>query len=93
MLKHMRTTVILPDELYRQVKERARSDGRTFTSYLEDVLRKDLALLAKPVTESDVDVYIAKPFNGTGMRPGVERMSNAELLDYLDEGVPIDKLR
>lgn len=93
MLKHMRTTIILPDELFRQVKERVHAEGRTFTSYLEALLRSDLARSHDHVDEEDPDVFILKPFHGTGVRPGVDLSSNASVLDVLDEGVPLEKLR
>ncbi|HET8928327.1 MAG TPA: ribbon-helix-helix protein, CopG family [Microbacterium sp.] len=89
----MRTTVILPDELYRQVKERARAEDRTVTSFLEDALRNELARRHISLQEEDVEAYIAEPFHGTGVRPGVDLTSNAALLELMDEGIPIEKLR
>lgn len=43
MLNCMRTTLNLPDALIRAVKERARSEGETMTSFIEDALRSKLA--------------------------------------------------
>ncbi len=86
----MRTTVILPDELYRQVKARARADDTTVTSFLEAALRHELDRR----NAAPPDVYIAPPFHGkSGPRPGVDLTSNLALLDLMDEGVPIEKLR
>lgn len=49
MLPHMRTTLNLSDELYRAVKVRAATDGRTVTSVVEEALRTMLAEhLAEP---------------------------------------------
>lgn len=43
MLVCMRTTINLPDGLAEQAKRRARASGRTFTSLVEDGLRRVLA--------------------------------------------------
>lgn len=93
MLEHMRTTVILPDELYRQVKEAARSDDRTVTSFLEEAVRRELARRRARPEPEDFDSFIAEPFHGTGVRPGVDLTSNVALYDLMDEGVPLEKLR
>ncbi len=87
----MRTTVILPDELYRQVKERARAEERTITSFMEDALRRELGRTSEGI--GPVDVFIAPPFPGNGVRPGVDLTSSAALLDVMDEGEPVEKLR
>lgn len=39
----MRTTLNLSDALAREAKSRAASEGRTFTSFLEEALRDHLA--------------------------------------------------
>src|SRR5512135_3355652 len=39
MLTHMRTTILLPDALYRDTKAAASSSGRTVTSLIEEALR------------------------------------------------------
>lgn len=92
MLTHMRTTVILPDELYRQVKERARVDDVTFTSILETALRRELARRDRP-SLGPVDVHLAPASGSGGVRPGVEIADNAALLEIMEEGLPIEKLR
>ncbi|MDA0346292.1 MAG: hypothetical protein O3C43_03070 [Verrucomicrobia bacterium] len=38
----MRTTVDIPDSVYRQAKAKAAVKGETFKSYLVNTLRKDL---------------------------------------------------
>ena len=92
MLEHMRTTVILPDELYRQVKERARAEDRTVTSFLEEALRSALAHTETSV--GPIDAYLADPFHGPGgTLPGVDITDNASVIDLPDEGQPIEKLR
>ncbi len=92
MLRHMRTTVILPDELYRQVKEHARDAGQTVTSFMEAALRQELMRRDMTPTQK-VDVVLA-PYTGAGgTRPGVDITNNAALLDLMEEGVPIEKRR
>jgi hypothetical protein len=81
----MRTTIILPDELYRQVKERARAEDRTFTSFLEEAVRAALADGAMKPARAKADVFLAPPSGGSGVRPGVELDDNAALADLLDE--------
>jgi plasmid stability protein len=48
MLVCMRTTLNLPDALAEAVKARAASEGRTFTSLVEEGLRAVLAKSASP---------------------------------------------
>lgn len=43
MLICMRTTLNLSDALAREAKSRAASEGRTFTSFLEEALREHLS--------------------------------------------------
>lgn len=42
----MKTTLTLPDDLFRQAKARAVLRGQTFGRFLEQVLQKDLAATA-----------------------------------------------
>ncbi|MGM7697709.1 ribbon-helix-helix protein, CopG family [Microbacterium sp. A84] len=79
----MRTTVILPDELYRQVKERARRDNRTMTSFLEEALRR--ALAENGEARPDFRLQAFRPAVGArGVQPGVDLNSNAALEDLMD---------
>lgn len=82
----MRTTVILPDELYRQVKERARAEDRTITSFMEDALRRELA---RREAQEEASAYLVRPFSPRpGMRgtlPGVDVMDKDLIQDLLDE--------
>lgn len=48
MLRHMRTTINLPDSLAQAAKARAAAEGRTFTSLVEEGLRVVLAV--RPAT-------------------------------------------
>lgn len=81
----MRTTIILPDELYRQVKERVRREDRTVTSFLEEALRR--ALAERDEVGRD---FVVEPYRPTvtGVRPGVDLNSNAALEDLMDDDDP-----
>lgn len=86
MLRHMRTTVILPDELYRQAKEAARSADRTFTSFLEDAVRRELARreASTEIPAFRVQPFLAPPGKG-GPLPGVDLTNKEQIQEILDE--------
>ena len=81
MLRHMRTTIILPDEFARAVRERARAEGQTFTSFLEDALREHLARLDGRGAASS---FTVTPYRGTGVHAGVDLADSAALLDRME---------
>lgn len=74
MLRHMRTTIILPDELYRQAKAAAHSADRTFTSFLEEAVRRELARREAASTETPEFqiVPFSPPVGRRGTVPGVD---------------------
>ena len=43
MIIHMKTTLIIPDELMRSLKRRAATEGRTLSAVVADALRHGLA--------------------------------------------------
>jgi hypothetical protein len=78
----MRTTIRLDDQLLRDAKQLAARTGRTLTAVIEDALRRMLA----PSKEAKKPKRIHLPSDsGSGLRPGVNLDSNAELLDLMDE--------
>lgn len=77
----MRTTIMLPDELYRDVKATAAGQGRTVTSFVEEALRTALRVLDEPPPR---EPYVIRPFGGGGLMPGVDLDDNSALLDLLD---------
>lgn len=82
----MRTTVILPDELYRQAKAAAQALDRTFTSFLEEAVRRELAR-RESATEAPafrVQPFLAPP-GGGGTLPGVDLTNKEQIQDLLDE--------
>lgn len=88
----MRTTVILPDELYRLVKQRVRLADQTMTSFLETALRHELARL-EAAAARPADVFLAAPTGRGGLQAGVDLIDASALLDVLDDGLAIEKRR
>lgn len=84
MLVCMRTTINLPEALAEAAKERARSQGRTFTSVVEEGLR---AVLASSPTESDGAVELPA-YGGTDGRVLVDLLDRDALWDALDSDGP-----
>lgn len=81
MLWCVRTTIRLPDELYRQVRVRAATEGVTLTSFIEDALRD---AFARHQQSAAVEPYRVKPFEGNGLQPGVDLDDNAALLGLME---------
>lgn len=85
----MRTTVSIHDELLESAKLRARERGQTLGGLVEDALRRELSLHDDPVERTPIPVFKG----GNGLRPGVDITSNRALHEFLDEGLPFEKLR
>jgi len=81
MLKHMRTTVDLADELFRRAKKRAADEGVPFRVVVEAALRR---YLTDPKRSGKGYRLRWKPEKGK-TRPGVNLDSRAALLDLMDE--------
>lgn len=86
----MRTTIRLPDDLLRQVKARAAADGRTLNSAIEQAVRGWL----EPPPSGRVERPPVPSFRGEGgLCPGINLDRTSELLERLDEDLPLDKRR
>ncbi len=83
MLRCMRTTVRLDDDLLRQAKALAARTGRTLTAVIEDGLREALARHGRRQARPPV---VLPTFKGKGLRPGVDLDDTADLLDIMDRG-------
>jgi hypothetical protein len=57
MVVCMRATINLPDSLAEAAKERARAEGRTFTSLVEEGLRSVLARGERPTHVEPLPAY------------------------------------
>ncbi len=75
--------MIINDELYRQVKERARAESRTVTSFVEDALRARLAGLGKG--GGPIDVILAPPTGDADSAPLVDLADPKTASRLLDE--------
>jgi hypothetical protein len=85
----MRTTISIADELLASAKIRAKERGQTLGQLVEDGLRRELAVSVEPRERVPVPVFDGE----TGVWPGVNLNSNRELQEFLDEGLPFEKLR
>jgi hypothetical protein len=88
----MRTTLNLDDDLLRDAKRLAAERGTTLTALMEDALRIVVRRVEKPKPRRRVRLpTTGKP--GAGFMPGVNLDSNAAMLELMEEGLPLDKLR
>ncbi len=85
----MRTTVSIHDELLKSAKLRAKERGKTLSQLVEDGLRRELAISNEPAKRVPIPVFRG----GNGLRPGVDLSSNRALQEFLDDGLPFEKLR
>ena len=83
MLKHMRTTINLPDDLILQAKKAALEADTTLTEIIANALREALAKRhRKPGrTKTDLSAYT---YGSGGVQPGVDLDDTSALLDLMD---------
>lgn len=81
MLRHMRTTVRLDDELLAEVKKLAASRGMTLTAVLDEALRE---MLARRSREGPAVAPRLPTFAGRGLQPGVDLDDSAALLELME---------
>jgi hypothetical protein len=86
----MRTTVRLDDGLLEQARQEARKRGETVTSLIEKGLRHELASRKPAAVRPRVELPV---FETSGVMPGVDLSNNASLLEIMEEGIPLHKLR
>lgn len=86
----MRTTVNIDDALLRRAKRVAAETDRSLGRVIEDALHLALVQAAE---DDESGRFEFPTYGGGGTRPGVNLDSNAELLDLMEEGLPIDKRR
>lgn len=88
----MRTTVRLDDRVLREAKAVAARERRTLAAVIDDALRQFLARRSDARGKREPFKLIT--FRGRGgLRPGVDLDDTAALLDLMDAGKPLDKLR
>ena len=79
----MRTTIRMDDDLLEAVKTAAARSGVTLTRFIEDAVRRQLAIAEHVEGTSPCDL---PTFSGDGVHPGVDLDSNAALLDAMGDG-------
>jgi hypothetical protein len=83
MIRCVRTTVRLDDDLLREAKSVAAKTGRTLTEVIQDALRESLARAGRA---AQLQEPVELPtFAGRGLQPGVDLDSSAGLLELMDE--------
>jgi len=81
MLKHMRTTINLPDDLILQAKRVALESDTTLTEVIANALRESLA---KPRRKQGKGEFRIVPSGHGGVFPGVDLDDTSGLLDIMD---------
>lgn len=76
---HMRTTLVIDDQLFRQLKKRAAEEGRTLSEVTQEVLRRGLAP-RKPARRAK-RVTLRSFAMG---KPAVDLADRNQLFDLLD---------
>jgi hypothetical protein len=89
MMRIMRTTLSISDELLTAAKRRARERGQTLGAFVDSALQRELSDARPPAEVPSVPVF----HGGTGPRPGIDLSSNRALLEALDEGLELDDRR
>ena len=82
MLRHMRTTINLPDDLILQAKKAALEAYTTLTEIIENALREALAKRNQKKARRKEFKLIT--YGKGGLRPGVDLDDTSALLDLMD---------
>ena len=83
MLRHMRTTVRLDEELLERARKEAARRGVTLTALFEEGLQLVLRRPKKPSDQAHVSLPECRA--GGGIQPGVDLNDSAALLDRMEE--------
>jgi hypothetical protein len=86
----MRTTIRLDDELLSEAKQLAARTGRTLTAVIEDALRETLARSEPSSADQPFDL---PTFGEGGTLPGIDLDDTSALMEAMDQGEPLDRLR
>ncbi len=81
MLRHMRTTIRLPDDLYELVRTTAGREGRTVTAFIEESLRASLRERATPRPRPQFRI---DPIEGGRLQPGVDLDDSSALAELME---------
>jgi hypothetical protein len=81
MLKHMRTTINLPDELILRAKKAALEADTTLTEIIANALREALSKRRGKKARRDFKIFTS---GRGGLQPGVDLNDTSALLDLMD---------
>jgi len=81
MLRCMRTTIRIDDQLLVEAKKLAATTGRTLTAVIEDALRA--AIAQTPPSRRRPRTKLTT-YRGRGLQPGVDLDDAASLLDLME---------
>ena len=79
MIFYMRTTLVIDDELFRELKRRAADEGRTLSEVTQEALRR--GLLRTPARRRSQRERLPSFAMG---KPAVDLADRGQLLDALD---------
>lgn len=79
MIFHMRTTLVIDDDLFRELKKRAAEASRTLSQVTQDALRRGLAR-REPVRRAR---RVRVPRFSMG-KPAIDLADRNQLLDLMD---------
>jgi hypothetical protein len=79
MIFHMRTTLVIDDELFRELKKRAAEEKRTLSEVTQEALRR--GLLRRPAAPRSTRARLRSFAMG---KPAVNLADRDQLLDILD---------
>ena len=77
----MRTTVHIPDDLFREVKKLSAESHTTVTAFIEDALRERLSRRGQ---KSRTKPLRLTTYGEGGLQPGVDLDDSAALLDLME---------
>jgi hypothetical protein len=81
MLKHMRTTINLPDDLILQAKKAALDADTTLTEIISNALREALSKRGSKRARRDFKIIAS---GSGGLLPGVDLDDTSALMDIMD---------
>lgn len=81
MIRCMRTTIRIDEQLLKEAKQLAVRSGKSLTSVIEDALRQSLSRQRASGEREPVRLIT---FGGNGLRPGVDLDDSAALLDMME---------
>ncbi|MCO5315975.1 MAG: hypothetical protein M9938_07425 [Solirubrobacterales bacterium] len=85
----MRTTVNIDEHLLARAKQKAREQGKTLGQYAEDLFRRDVNGAGEKEEAPEIPLYDGEG----GVAPEAIFTSNRDLYEFLDRGVPLEKIR